>query len=218
MTMESTPQIRPSPKPEPPRLNRGNSNGHPDGSGPWALLAEDLRPHDGDPFEQGSWAAAVQRFGNWRMGVRAKSLRAPLTLLYRSTFKRVDWTRGITLPYTVRPGRRMRIGHHGGMVLHARSIGEDVPIRQNTAFGAAGAGDDLRIPAIGERADIGCGACILGDVTVGPESRTGANAAAPIDVPSGSTAAGVPARIVRPAGLDDEVAAHDPVRRSNDGR
>ena len=47
----------------------------------------------------------------------------------------VEWTCGISLPYTVRLGRRVRIWHHSGMILHARSIGDDVHIRQNTTFG-----------------------------------------------------------------------------------
>jgi serine O-acetyltransferase len=37
----------------------------------------------------------------------------------------------------VRLGRRVRIWHHGGIVLHARSIGNDVHIRHNTTFGIA---------------------------------------------------------------------------------
>ena len=102
--------------------------------------------------------------GGWGCG---RPFRAPLTLLYRSLFKGVEWTCGITLPYTVRLGRRVRIWHHGGMVLHARSIGDDVQIRQNTTFGVARADRRLEIPTIEAGADIGCGACILGDVVVG---------------------------------------------------
>src|SRR5664279_4318049 len=84
---------------EPPPLNRGERNGNPKMLGFWALLREDLQTHDGNFFEQGFWAIAVHRFGNWRMGFRLKLLRAPLTLLYRFLFKWVEWTCGITLPY-----------------------------------------------------------------------------------------------------------------------
>ncbi len=107
-------------------LNRGDRNLNPPDLGLFALLREDLRTHDRNPFEQGFWAVGVHRFGNWRMGVRPKLLRAPLTLLYRFLTKWVEWTCGVSLPYTVRLGRRVRIWHHGGMVLHARSIGDDV--------------------------------------------------------------------------------------------
>src|SRR5580658_7734276 len=120
-----------------PPLASGASNENPPGLGLFSLLREDLRTHDGNLFEQGYWAVAVHRFGNWRMGFRWKVLRTPLTLLYLILFKMVEWTCGITLPYTTKLGRRVRLWHHSGMILHARSIGDDVHIRHNTTFGVA---------------------------------------------------------------------------------
>ena len=179
-----------------PPLNRGDRNENPAGIGLIALLREDLRTHDGQFFEQGLWAVAVHRLGNWRMGL-PKPLRAPMTILYRFLFKWVEWTCGISLPYTVRLGRRVRIWHHGGMILHARSIGDDVTIRQNTTLGLARPDSPLEIPTIENRVDIGCGVCVLGNVCVGHDSRIGANAVVLSDIPPGSTAVGVPARVVR---------------------
>jgi serine O-acetyltransferase len=178
-----------------PPLNRGDRDLNPAGIGFLALLREDLRTHDGNPFEQGFWAIAVHRLGNWRMGL-PRLLRPPLTLLYRFLYRWVEWTCGISLPYTVRLGRRVRIWHHSGMILHARSIGDDVHIRHNTTFGLAVRDRPQAIPTIGNRVDIGCGVCILGDVTVGDDSRIGANAVVIRDVPPGSTAVGVPAKII----------------------
>jgi serine O-acetyltransferase len=180
-----------------PPPNRGEHNLNPPGIGLLALLREDLRTHEGGLFEQGFWAIAVHRFGNWRMGVRPKLVRAPLTVLYRFLFKWVEWTCGITLPYTTTLGRRVRIWHHGGMILNARSIGDDVHIRQNTTFGLSARGEpDGAIPTIGNRVDIGCGACVAGYVTVGDDSRIGANTLVVADVPPGAIVAGVPARII----------------------
>src|SRR5271167_921929 len=125
------------PKPEPPPLSRGDRNENPPNIGFLALLREDLRTHDGNLFEQGFWAVAVHRFGNWRMRFRWKLVRASLTLLYLVFAKGVEWTCGITLPYVTKLGRRVRIWHHSGMILHARSIGSDVHIRHNTTFGVA---------------------------------------------------------------------------------
>jgi serine O-acetyltransferase len=180
-----------------PPLNKGDKNLNPPGIGLLALLWEDLRTHEGDPFEQGFWAIAVHRFGNWRMGIRPKLLRALFSIIYMIFFKFVEWSCGITLPYTVRIGRRVRIWHHGGMVLHARSIGDDVHIRQNTTFGVARRGYNLEIPTIEDRVDIGCGACVLGHVTIGHDAVIGANAVVITDIPAGSTAVGVPARIIK---------------------
>src|SRR5690242_3301074 len=174
----------------------GARNLNPPGLGLFALLREDLRTHSGDFFDQGFWAVAVHRFGNWRMGL-PKLLRWPFTLLYRFLHKWVQWTCGITLPYTVRLGRRVRIWHHGGMVLHAQSIGDDVHIRQNTTFGIARKDRLYELPTIEDRVDIGCGAVLLGRITVGHDSVIGANAVVLQDVPPNSVAVGVPARVVK---------------------
>jgi serine O-acetyltransferase len=174
----------------------GTRNMNPPGIGLIALLREDLRTHDGKLFEQGFWAVAVHRFGNWRMGL-PKPLRFPFTLLYRFLFKWVEWTCGITLPYTVKLGRRVRLWHHGGMILHAAAIGDDVHIRQNTTFGIARKDRLFELPTIEDRVDIGCGVAILGRLTVGHDSSIGANAVVLRDVPPRSVAVGVPAKVVK---------------------
>jgi len=177
--------------------HRGEHNGNPSGISFLELLREDYRNHGGTIFEQGFWAVAVHRFGNWRMRFRWKIARAPLTILYRMMFFFVDCAAGISMPYTIRLGRRVRIWHHGGIILSARSIGDDVQIRQNTTMGIASMDRIGDIPTIGNRVDIGCGACILGDVTVGDDCKIGANAVVIQDIPAGSTAVGIPARVVR---------------------
>jgi serine O-acetyltransferase len=186
----------PSAVPAPAAVNRGERNMNPAGIGLLALLREDLRTHDNNFFEQGFWAVATHRFGNWRMGLH-KLLRIPCTIIYRFLFKWVEWTCGITLPYTVILGRRVRIWHHGGMVLHAARIGDDVHIRQNTTLGIARRDQLLHLPVIEDRCDIGCGVAILGSVTVGHDSVIGANAVVIKDIPPHSLAVGVPAKVVR---------------------
>ena len=182
---------------EAPPLWKGDSNGNPEGIGFWSLVREDLRTHDGNIFEQGFWAVAVHRFGNWRMGIRWKIFRAPMTLLYQGLYKWVEWACGITLPYTTRLGRRVRIWHHSGMVLHARSIGNDVHIRHNTTFGVARRDRNREIPVIESDVDIGCGVCILGNVVVGHGAVIGANSVVLSNIPPLSVAVGAPARVVR---------------------
>jgi serine O-acetyltransferase len=183
--------------PAKPESMRGETNQNPAGIGLWALLREDRRTHDGKWLEQGFWAVAVHRFGNWRVGLRPRLLRLPFSLVYKFLEKWVQWTCGITLPYTVKLGRRVRIWHHGGMVLHAKAIGDDVHIRQNTTFGVARRDRLYELPTIEDRVDIGCGAVILGDITVGHDSVIGANAVVLKDVPPHSMAAGVPAKVVK---------------------
>jgi serine O-acetyltransferase len=182
---------------DPGALNRGDRDGNPPGIGLLALLREDFHVNGGKLMEQGFWAIAVHRFGNWRMGIRSRPLRAPMTVLYRMLYSFVEITTGISLPYTVALGRRVRIWHHSGIILNARSIGDDVHIRQNTTMGVISIEREREIPSIGNRVDIGCGACILGGVTVGDDCTIGANAVVTADVPANMMAVGIPARIIR---------------------
>lgn len=123
-----------------------------------------------------------------------KPLRIPATLLYRMMFRLVSRSTGIYLPYTVRVGRRVRLEHFGGMILVAQWIGDDVTIRQNTTFGIARLDGLEDRPVIGDRAEIGVGAVILGSVLVGEDAVVGANAVVRRDVAPGTVVGGVPAR------------------------
>lgn len=182
----------------------GDRDQNPRGIGLLALLAEDYRTHDRKLLEPGFLAVAVHRLGNARMAVRPRLLRAPLTLGYRVMSAVVNWVWGIDLSYTVRLGRRVRLWHHGGMVLGARAIGDDVHIRHNTTFGVLNRRELDAKPIIGNRVDIGVGACILGAVTVGDDSVVGPNSVVLRDVPPGAVFMGVPAR---PANLRTESAS-----------
>jgi serine O-acetyltransferase len=181
----------------PPAEARGRANRNPAGIGFWALVAEDFRTHDGNPFEQGFWALFVHRFGNWRMG-QPKLVRAPATVIYWILFKIVEWAGGISLWYPVEVGRRVRIWHHSGIILSARAIGDDVQIRQNTTMGIRRVDRPGELPIIEAGVDIGAGAVIVGAVVVGQGARIGANAVVTGDVPAGGAALGNPAQIVPP--------------------
>lgn len=180
-----------------PPASMGQTNQNPAGMSLWALWREDLRVHEGLLLEQGFWALAVHRFGNWRMSVRPKLLRAPFSIVYKLLYRGVEWTCGISLPYTVRVGRRVRLWHHGGMILHAASIGDGAQVRQNTTFGVARTNHNFELPHIGAGADIGVGAVVIGDVRVGENAVIGANAVVTKDVPDNAVAVGVPAKVIK---------------------
>ena len=182
---------------ERPPLPTGATDENPADLSFFALLEEDFRTYDRSFLEPGFWAVAVHRFGNRRMRIRPKLLRAPFSVLYQVLFVAVDWWFGIHLPYTVKLGRRVRIWYHGGIVIGARSIGDDVHIRQNTTVGILARDDETGKPTIEARVDIGAGACILGHLTVGHDSVIGANSVVVKDVPPHSTMFGVPARPVK---------------------
>lgn len=188
-----------------PQLPRGDKNANPEGIGFWALVAEDFRTHDSDILSQGFWTLFWHRFGNWRMSVHPKLLRAPLTLLYRLMFKSCEWFCGIKLSYNVKVGRRVRIDHFGGMILGARQIGSDVILRQNTTLGIAATSDLNAKPVLENHVDVGAGAVIIGDITIGRGAIIGANAVVTRSVPPLAVVGGVPARLIRmrdPAEID----------------
>ncbi len=177
--------------------NDGRSNLNPKGIGFFALVGEDYRCHGSAFFSPGFWTLFWHRFGNWRMGIKPRALRIPLSLIYRFMNTWVHWLAGIDLPYTVKVGRRVIIEHFGGMILVAQSIGDDVTIRQNTTFGIARLDDRSGRPVIGSGVELGAGVVVLGRVTIGDDAVVGANAVVVKSVPPLAVVGGVPARLIR---------------------
>jgi serine O-acetyltransferase len=113
-------------------------------------------------------------------------------------YRTAHWTCRIELPYIVKTGRRVRIWHHGGCVLGACSIGDDVQIRHNVTFGLAGHGDPIwKLPIIEDRVVVGAGAAVLGPIVVGHDSVVAANAVVTSDVPPFSLVGGIPGRVLK---------------------
>ena len=197
-----------------PDLPRGERNLNPPGIGLLALINEDRRTQERGLLSQGFWVLALHRFGNWRMD-RPRALRLPLSLIYKLLYPLTECLCGIKLSYTVPVGRRLRLEHFGGMIIGARSIGDDCVIRQNTTLGVARASDRNAKPIIEDRVDIGCGVAILGHVRLGHDSIVGANAVVSRDVPPGAIVGGVPAKVIRmrepaPAPLDRQPDSPEP--------
>lgn len=184
-------------RPLAPPLPDGSVNQNPTGIGFWSLVAEDFETHGREWFNQGFWTLYWHRFGNWRMSIKSKLLRAPFTIIYRIMFKASEIFCGIKLSYPVIVGRRVKFEHFGGMIIGARSIGDDVIIRQNTTMGVLTKSDLNAKPIIGNRVDIGAGACLLGHTTVNDDAIIGANAVVTKDVPAGAIVGGVPAKLIR---------------------
>lgn len=173
--------------PDPPReaeppAGKGASNLNPPDIHLLELLWEDFNTHERSLVEAGFWALAVHRLGNARMDVR-RPFRAPLTAGYRLASTAVRYGLGIKLDYTVQVGRRLRIWHHGGMVIGAQRIGDDVHLRQNTTIGTASRKRPHDRPTLQNGVDVGSGACIVGRIDVGHHARIGANAVVAKDVP-----------------------------------
>lgn len=183
-------------------LRDGNRNENPDGIGLWPLLREDFATHGSDPLSAGFWALAVHRFGNWRMGVSKRVLRAPLSLAYEVARQGVIAAWGIDLPYNSRIGRRVHFNHHGCVFVGAWTIGDDVHFHHSATIGLVRRGSK-KAPIIGSRVEIGPGACIVGEIEVGDDCYIGPNTVLAQSVAPGTTLLGVPARTVSLERLTD---------------
>ena len=161
-----------------------------------ALWREDLRSHRGEWSRPGFLSLAVYRFGVWRMGVRPKLLRAPLSLIYRFFYVRCRNVYGIELPYSATVGRGVIIEHQGGIVVHGNTvIGNRCIIRQGCTLGIRRLDRLDDAPTLEDGVALGAGCAVLGGVTLGAGCAIGANAVVLKDVPAGAVAVGIPAQV-----------------------
>lgn len=94
-------------------------------------------------------------------------------------------------------GRRVTIDHGMGIVIgETAEVGDDVLIYQGVTLGIARFRRGKRHPTIGNNVVLSVGAKVLGPVHVGDHAWVAAGAVVVEDVPSHTTVAGVPARIV----------------------
>ena len=123
---------------------------------------------------------------------------------------------GVEIHPAVKIGKRFFIDHGTGVVIGETAvIGDDVTIYQGVTLGGTGKDTGKRHPTIGNNVMIGAGAKVLGPLVIGDNSRIAAGAVVLSDIPSNSTAVGVPAKVVRRDGVRvddlDQVHIPDPV-------
>jgi serine O-acetyltransferase len=98
---------------------------------------------------------------------------------------------GAEIDLNCKIGGGLLIPHPNGIVIHPNTVvGVNCLIFQQVTL-AGGVGGVA--PIIEGHVDIGAGAKVLGNVTLGKHSRIGANAVVTRDVPEGKTAIGIPA-------------------------
>lgn len=184
---------------QPATTSSASAAAHNDAPKPLSLRAqihEDWHAHGKDWTLPGFRAVAVARFGQWRMNVKPKILRAPLSILYRVLYRRVRNVYGIELPYSVQLGRNVVFEHQGAVVIHGCvTLGDGCIIRQGVTIGNRTLDKPLEAPALGKNVNVGAGAKILGKLTIGDNAVIGANAVVLKDVPAGALAVGIPAII-----------------------
>lgn len=101
---------------------------------------------------------------------------------------------GAEIPLNCQIEGGLLIPHPNGIVIHPDAvIGPNSLIFQQVTIGT---GTKPGLPKIGGHVDIGCGAKILGGVTIGNHVKIGANAVVVSDIPDNCTAIGIPAKFM----------------------
>ncbi len=140
-------------------------------------IKDDWVNHGKDWTKPGFRALAYHRFGNWRMTVKPKVLRAPLSIIYRFLYRRARNLYGIELPYSAQIGAGVIIEHQHGIVVHGNAvIGSNCIIRQGVTIGNRYMEKPTEAPVIGNNVNIGAGAKLLGNINIGDNVNIGANA------------------------------------------
>ena len=114
-------------------------------------------------------------------------------------------------------GKGFFIDHGMGVVIgETTEIGDNCSIYQGVTLGGTGKDIGKRHPTLGNNVMVGAGAKVLGPFRVGDNSKIAAGAVVLREVPDDSTAAGVPAKVVRQQGRRasddvDQIHIPDPV-------
>lgn len=95
-------------------------------------------------------------------------------------------------------GPRFFIDHGMGVVIgETAEVGADVTLYHGVTLGGTSWQKGKRHPTLGNGVVVGAGAKILGPITVGENSRVGANAVVVKPVPADSVVVGVPGEVVK---------------------
>jgi len=138
----------------------------------------------------GLWAVWIYRLSHW---LWRHKLRLPARVLSQIS----RFYTGVDIHPAALIGQRLFIDHAMGVVIGETAIvGSDVTMYQGVTLGGTGKGHGKRHPTVCDGVFIGNNANILGNVTVGENSRVGAGSVVLSDVPPNSTVVGVPAHIV----------------------
>ncbi len=148
-------------------------------------------------YFKGFHALAAYRFAHafWHSG------RRDFALYLQSESSRVF---GVDIHPAARFGKGIMLDHATGFVVGETAVvGDNCSFLHGVTLGGSGKETGDRHPKIGDNVLIGAGAKILGNIRVGHCSRVAAGSVVLRDVPESTTVAGVPAKIVGPAGCSE---------------
>jgi serine O-acetyltransferase len=154
-------------------------------------------------YFKGFHALVTHRFAHelWKMG------RRDFALYLQSQSSRIF---AVDIHPAARIGRGIMLDHGTALVIgETASVGDNCSILHGVTLGGTGKETGDRHPKIGANVLISAGAKVLGNIRVGNCSRIAAGSVVLNEVPANVTVAGVPARVVGPAGCPEPSRSMD---------
>ena len=152
------------------------------------LVCEHRELHQRDWRNAGFRALLAYRLGRLRHALHPRWTIKPVTVLSLLLQRRAQGRFGIELFDTARIGRRVRIIHQSGIVIHGyATVGDGCWIRNNVAIGSRNDWSREDVATIGRSVRIGSGAIVGRELTIGDGARIGPNAVVLEDVAEGVT-------------------------------
>jgi serine O-acetyltransferase len=147
-------------------------------------------------FFKGFHALQAYRVTHWLWSLD----RTALALHFQS---RISEVFSVDIHPAARIGSGVMIDHGTGVVIGETAVVEDdVSLLHGVTLGGTGKQEGDRHPKVRRGVMIGAGAKVLGNTEIGAYSRIGAGSVVLWPVPAGSTAVGVPARVIGAAGCE----------------
>lgn len=147
-------------------------------------------------FFKGYQAVQAYRVGHWLWTQGRRDMAYLIQMRVSEVF-------GVDIHPAARLGRGIMIDHaHSIVIGETAVVGDNVSMLHSVTLGGTGKEDGDRHPKIGNGVLIGAGAKVLGNISVGDNSRIAAGSVVLHDVPCCKTVAGVPAHVVGDAGCD----------------
>jgi serine O-acetyltransferase len=154
-------------------------------------------------YFKGFHALVTHRFAHvlWKNG------RRDFALYLQSQASRIF---AVDINPAARIGRGIMLDHGTAIVIgETATIGDNCSLLQGVTLGGTGKETGDRHPKIGNNVMIGAGAKVLGNIRVGNCSRIASGSVVLKEVPPETTVAGVPAKVVGPAGCPEPARTMD---------
>lgn len=167
----------------------------------FTTIREDIRAvKERDPAAQNSfviWLTYPGLHARWSHVVEHFLWNHGLKSLARISSQFTRFMTGVEIHPAAQIGRRFFIDHAMGVIIGETTvIGDGCTLYQGVTLGGTGNETGKRHPTLKDNVLVGVGASVLGNITVGENSKVGGGAVVVKDVPPNSTVVGIPGHVV----------------------